>query len=179
MPCIWYLHDIIDRKRLCGIVNGVLRLLIAFTKPHIVATSDLAADSLPVIAMKKVILPVVEEKKHEIRIDLRRCLGLESTAHVVGFVGRISYNKGLDILVKASMGVVYRNESAHFVVVGGAANKDRNYHRNLLKKIGRIQLASHWHWLGYRENIHPILEQMDMLVLPSRKEAFALTLLEA
>jgi glycosyltransferase involved in cell wall biosynthesis len=91
------------------------------------------------------------------------------------FVGRISFIKGLDLLVRA-LKVVRKNFKVELVIVG----PDHGYKKILIKLIKKLDLAKHIHFLGKvtREDLIQIYKGCELIVLPTRGEGLPLTLLE-
>jgi len=96
----------------------------------------------------------------------------------IGFIGRVQYQKGIDILIKAASKLKF---SYKLVLIGRGAYE--NELRNLSSQLGiekRIQ------WIGWvnRKEIPLYLNCFDVLVVPSRtlsdiKEQFGRVLIEA
>ncbi|MES2979583.1 MAG: glycosyltransferase family 4 protein [Pseudomonadota bacterium] len=92
-----------------------------------------------------------------------------SDAIRVLFVGRLDHEKGVDVLVSA---MKILGEKAYAIVVGAAVvagYKSALDHPENVRYMG---------WLN-REKIRPLYATADMLVVPSRYEAFGLSAIEA
>jgi starch synthase (maltosyl-transferring) len=99
----------------------------------------------------------------------RRELGLPEGARVAAFVGRLTQQKGLDILLAAMRQLVAVRPELHLLVAG----------RGRSEKINEPRLADRVHFLGWRNNVPALLKAADLVVLPSRWEGLSLVLLEA
>jgi len=88
----------------------------------------------------------------------------------VVYVGRLSHEKGVDVLIRAFIDL---NEDIHLLIIGDGP--ERNRLMSLAK--GRDNI----HFLGFKERSETlkIMKGSDVLVLPSRKEGLSTTLLEA
>lgn len=107
------------------------------------------------------------------RDTLRRALGLGPGPHVV-YTGRLSPEKGVDVLVEAWPGVVRRIPSARLVLVGDGAERDRLVEAAQRAGVGgSVQLA------GAVQDVAPWLRAADAAVLPSRTEGMPVAMLEA
>jgi glycosyltransferase involved in cell wall biosynthesis len=83
------------------------------------------------------------------------------------------------VLVEAARIVTEQLSSVHFVVIGDAGSADKPYKRALVDRIQKYRMVSTWHWLGFRSNPQALLADVDIVALPSRREAFSLVPLEA
>lgn len=86
----------------------------------------------------------------------------------VGFIGELSWRKGVDILVET---IERSPQTYSFFIAGDGPDK------HLIKNIKRNNV----HYLGYKTNkeIHKLMEEMEVVMLPSRAESFSLASLEA
>jgi glycosyltransferase involved in cell wall biosynthesis len=180
VPCIWYFHDLIERERLTGLMALVWRILARLLAAKIVAVSRAVAQSLAVDSLCSVVYVGPQEASSVASLPgVRSRLALDHSAIVIGYVGRIGYVKGLDNLVKAAETVVETNEQVHFVVIGEPLFGEDAVKAILVKMVENHKLTHRWHWLGYDPEIASKFSEFDLLVLPSRREAFPLVLLEA
>lgn len=102
----------------------------------------------------------------------RRCLGVASDRWVIGWVGRLSHEKGLDILLEALARTPDRN--IDLVVLGDGPERRRLEHfAELLGVNGRVR------WCGMVAGADRFFSAFDLLVLSSRTEGCPIVLLEA
>ncbi|MDP2209074.1 MAG: glycosyltransferase family 4 protein [Bacteroidota bacterium] len=102
----------------------------------------------------------------------------KTDSFVVGYLGRLSYEKGVDILVKA---ISLTDKDIHGLIVGDGPEKE-----NLKMLAQNLGISHRIKWndaVGYRD-IPSVLTNFDVLVLPSRntkfwKEQFGRVLIEA
>lgn len=99
-------------------------------------------------------------------------LGLPAGAIVIGFAGRFEARKGIRELVAAWPRIALSIPEAHLVLVG-AGGAEEGEARTRLAGVPRV------HWLGFRSDIAAVMQGLDVLVMPSRKEGFGLVLAEA
>ncbi len=86
------------------------------------------------------------------------------------FIGRLIYQKGVDILLKA----LSRVNLVRLIIVGSGAEEEK--YKNLSKELG---VSSRVNFLGNRTDIPELLCYADCFVLPSRYEGMPMVLLEA
>ncbi|MGS0895674.1 glycosyltransferase family 4 protein [Burkholderia stagnalis] len=107
------------------------------------------------------------------RDDARQALGLPRDAVVVGFVGRLGHQKGVDRLVRIARGVHRRcGDAVQFVVIGpgdfdAAAGPDADDVPPNLRVVGAVDDANRY------------FSAFDLFALPSRYEGFPYVCLEA
>lgn len=92
----------------------------------------------------------------------------------IGYIGRLSPEKGVDILVDAIPVVVKANPDFVFVIAGTGEQEN-----SLKKRVMKEGLDKFVIFLGYRNDAQNIIKQMDAIVLPSYTEGLPLTPLEA
>jgi glycosyltransferase involved in cell wall biosynthesis len=98
-------------------------------------------------------------------------------------VGRITEAKGHDLLLNAvgKLPLALRNRM-RIVIVGvpapGCAD-DQRYARRLERSAKEFGLQERILWAGYQEDLSAYYALMDVLVLPSSREALGLVILEA
>lgn len=92
------------------------------------------------------------------------------------YVGRLEYQKGVDILIKAYYEVVKSrpNIKTKLLIVGKGKEEDRL--KNLTYSLG---LGDRVVFLGFKENPYPYIKKSKLLILPSRLEGFPVVILEA
>jgi glycosyltransferase involved in cell wall biosynthesis len=92
---------------------------------------------------------------------------------VIGFIGRLHPDKGLETLLEALNLVFAAGGHFQFVLVGedeGAIDEI---------EIERLSQRLPVHLVGHMDDVRPALATMDILVLPSRREGFPNVVLEA
>jgi glycosyltransferase involved in cell wall biosynthesis len=115
------------------------------------------------------------------REDLRVELGLAPENKVVGFIGRLVREKGVEELFEVMGKVVQEMPTAKLLVVGDTLGSDRDCRviGRLKKLINYERLQNAVLFAGFREDIAELLAVMDVFVLPSHREGMPRTVLEA
>jgi len=111
---------------------------------------------------KKITLDVKKEKEK---------LGIEKDESVIGFVGRLAYVKGCDILIGA---LPYLNFKYKVLIAGDGPEK-----KNLEKLAEKLGVKDKVIFLGYVDNPLGVYSLMNVLVMPSRSESFGISVIEA
>ncbi len=108
------------------------------------------------------------------RCAAKTALGLDPAQPVVGFVGRLAAQKGIEYLVEAARLAVNGQSKAHFLLVGEGELEQSLRHLIAQKRLeSRVALA------GYRQDVEGVMAALDIFVLPSLYEGLAYTLMEA
>jgi glycosyltransferase involved in cell wall biosynthesis len=113
---------------------------------------------------------------------LHRELGLSPDLLLVGTIGQIGIRKGLHGLAQAARCVVDRVPAVHFVVVGRRYSdkaEARDYEADLLRMTACEPLAGRFHFLGLRDDVDRLLNELTILAHAARQEPLGRVLLEA
>jgi len=181
LPCLWYFHDLIETRRLGGSLALVWRFLAKHLATHVVAVSQAVLRALSIESPSSVIYAGSQSAEISATppISLRDRIKLAEGSHLVIFIGRISHSKGLDVLARAARIVVDRDPDVHFVIFGEADSEDYPYEQYLINLIKQLEITQRWHWMGYDSQARDWIVDSELLVLPSRREALGLALIEA
>jgi len=104
---------------------------------------------------------------------LRMLIGVPEIIPLVGFVGRLAYEKGPDLFLRAAEFVHYRRPDVHFVIVGDGLMRDQ-----LHDMCAKMRLENHVHFVGWQNTID-VYPALDILAHTSRSDGTSLVLLEA
>jgi glycosyltransferase involved in cell wall biosynthesis len=105
--------------------------------------------------------------------SLARQIGVPG-ATILGTVAHFRRQKGHLYLVEAIPRVVAAHTEAHFVLVGVGPEEQR-----VRERVVQLGVEDHVHFLGLREDVHELLNEFDVFVLPSLWEGFPNVVLEA
>jgi glycosyltransferase involved in cell wall biosynthesis len=109
-------------------------------------------------------------------VDVRREYNIPDNALVIGFIGRLVPDKGIHLLVQSFCKLYCRYQNIRLLILGSFEP-----HRGVLPDETINHLNNHPGiiMVGFSNEIEPYYAVMDMLVLPTRREGFPYTLLEA
>lgn len=93
-------------------------------------------------------------------------------------VGRLSIEKGQDVLVKAFAGVKHEIPQSHLYFVG-RINESTEYYKRVLQLVESLQLTDSVRFIGHTDNPYIWIKYANTFVLPSRTEGLPNVLLEA
>jgi len=113
---------------------------------------------------------------------LRKELGLQADAILVGAIGQLVLRKGHDTLVAAAQILAARFPAAHYVIVGSRFSEKAEAYAHeaaLRDAFAHGPLAGRGHFLGVRADVELLLPELTLLVHPARQEPLGRVLLEA
>jgi len=123
--------------------------------------------------------PAIFQKRAEVQLDVREKFGLSPQSQLLLYTGRLIREKGLDLL-PAILNQLRHRDSAfanyHFLIVG-----DGPYQESLRALAREDDLEAAFHFLKAEddEQLVECYSQANCFLLPSRREAFGLSLIEA
>lgn len=91
--------------------------------------------------------------------------------NTIGFLGRISHEKGLDIAISA---MSFLPKKIRLMVAGNGSDLEKN--KNLVKKL---RLHDRVVFLGAVRDLEQFFKSIAILVVPSRNESFGMSAIEA
>lgn len=101
-------------------------------------------------------------------------LHLQSGLPVLGFVGRLTHDKGIDTLIEGAEILQGRGQPVQLLILGPQDEVDSQVYLDRLHRAG-IHLTV----LGRQADVRPYFALMDVHVLPSHREGFPNVVLEA
>jgi glycosyltransferase involved in cell wall biosynthesis len=104
----------------------------------------------------------------------RTALGLSPEVPLVGFVGRLAWEKGPDEFLRVAARVHSRRPALHFVLVGEGPLQEQ-----LIQLVHELGLEDCVHLAGLWEDMTEVYSALDALVVTSRSEGMPLAVLEA
>jgi glycosyltransferase involved in cell wall biosynthesis len=123
---------------------------------------------------------VSQDKIHLVRngIDLRPFDNAspslpEGGPLIVGLIGRLSIEKGVDIFLRAAGQVLAELPSAKFVVAGEGPDRDK-----LESLIDELKIRASVSMLGRRDDMPSVYASLDIMVSASRQEGLPIAILE-
>jgi glycosyltransferase involved in cell wall biosynthesis len=155
-------------------IYGIADRLVLRRFARVVAVSDEVKQRLLQAGVRKEKVRIVRNG-----IDLRPFDGATPSLEgdpeelVVGWVGRLSHEKGADILLDAAARVLPEFPSARFVLVGEGPDRDKL--ERLLDDLGireRLTMA------GRRDDMPAVYASFDVMVSSSRQEGLPIAILE-
>ncbi|NDJ14203.1 MAG: glycosyltransferase family 1 protein [Acidobacteriia bacterium] len=110
----------------------------------------------------------------------RQQLNIPEAARVVGIVGRIVREKGFVEFAEMAQRIAATHPNVYFLVVGDALATDRDGMVPELKSfVESAGLNTKFRFTGFTDKVAEHLQVMDIFVLPSYREGFPRSVLEA
>ena len=109
-----------------------------------------------------------------IRAEIRKNLGIRSCEHVIGYLGRLSEEKGLPYLIEAFAVLFHSSLPVKLLLVGDGPEKSAIEEMCRSKGIGKGVIFA-----GFQTEVEKWLAALDVFVLPSLTEGTPMALLEA
>ena len=107
------------------------------------------------------------------RQKIRYEFGITEDKKVVGFLGRLDSCKGVDLLINAAAILSKKDPLYHFIIIGHGAQ--RNQLEQLVLQLG---LKENVTFTGLCKNPAEVISVFDIAVVPSRREAFGIAVIE-
>lgn len=188
VPVIWHAHDILPRHPL----STAIRLFACTTSQNrILAVSHAVADRFRGVLLRplthRVPIAVIHNAVDLDRFqpdenggqEIRRELDLSATQPIVGIVGQLTPRKGQLELIEAFAPVASEIPDSLLLIIGEPLfNRDEEYAKKLKQAAQALGIADRVCFLGNRDDVPKVMQGLDVLVVNSHQEPFALTVLE-
>ena len=116
------------------------------------------------------------EKFHSGPSAMRNRFGIPADAHVIGFVGRFTRDKGIPALIDAFDLILEKAPRAYLLMVGWFDKAEDAIDPELRRRIARHPRIV---CSGFVADAAPYYRAMDLLILPTLREGFPNVVLEA
>lgn len=104
--------------------------------------------------------------------NIRKDLSIPQDVFLIGSIGRLTHQKGFDLLIHAL--TFQPDQNNHLILIGKGEEID-----SLRSMAIRLGIKERVHFIGFREDVPKLLSILDLYVQPSRYEGMPNTLLEA
>jgi len=106
---------------------------------------------------------------------IREKYNIPKETTLIGFIGSLSYRKGIDIFLKAATELCKSN-SYYFLVVGGEKHQIEKYKASISENPW---IEDKIKFVGFKKDVRPYFSAMNIFALTSRDEPFGRVNLEA
>jgi glycosyltransferase involved in cell wall biosynthesis len=177
-PVVLDMHDIVRPGMGRKVLTAAVRLSSAA-----ISVSQAVADCVgPAGAGRlRIMVPAVELDRFQPGPSdprIRRRLTSSETDPVIGIVGRIDPEKGVDLVVRAVAALEGPARRAHLAVIGSAGFDSGDYLDTLRDDAARL-LGDRARFVGRTDDVPGTLRALDVVVNASVAEPFGLGVLEA
>lgn len=111
----------------------------------------------------------------ETKKEIKKALEIDNKDIIIGFVGRITYEKGVDVLLKAIQIMKKQLDCSFKLVLLGGFENSQSYIENVIKETDTLENVLIYDFQDPKK----FYDIFDVFVLPSRSEGFPLTVIEA
>jgi glycosyltransferase involved in cell wall biosynthesis len=108
--------------------------------------------------------------------DVRACFGIRKDAMVIGFVGRLTRDKGIPDLIESFAMILQAKPLTYLLLVGWFDESEDTLDSELRQRIARHPRIV---CTGFVADPAPYYRAMDLLILPTAREGFPNAVLEA
>ena len=160
-----------------------------FSISEVTRQRNLAAFPLPPQRIRRLYLgidlaPYVPQLDAVAREALRREIGVSPGQIAIGLPGRLTDGKGQKVWLEAlaRLNDLAPNMAWHGVMIGGLTAREgsnEGYVSQLRSQIRDLGLEAQVTFTGFRSDLPRLFEALDIVCIPSRNEAFGLTVVEA
>jgi glycosyltransferase involved in cell wall biosynthesis len=179
VPCVETIHNtyhfLTTGQRIAFSLLSVFASRIIAVSDHV---REFTIKYFPFIAARKIVVihngvDVARIQMSHEREESRRSLGIASSEFVIGFVGRLEKQKGLQYLLEAMKEL---NESfTHLkIIIAGDGTLRKN-----LEEQARTAALNNIVFLGYQRDTTKLYAAFDVFVLPSLFEGLPVSAIEA
>ncbi len=114
-------------------------------------------------------------QKEKYRHFIRKQYNIPDDAFVFGYVGRITRDKGVNELLEAAKTIFSKNKTAYLLMVGPEEVDEtvKPYFYNWAKDCERVIFT------GFTRVVEQFMSAMDCYILPSYREGFGMSVVEA
>ena len=183
-PVVATFHGRPDIPRRGGLAGSIKSRILGSRHTHTVCVSADLRDFF----VKKQLLPVdtdvvpngvrLPRVTEATRIDFRSTLSLSDECFIVGALGNIRTSKDYPTLLRAMKRLIMRDVPAE-LVIAGHFDPDGVLYQELTGSIQKLGIERSVHFLGFRDDVFPVLRGLDAFALSSTDEGFSLSLVQA
>jgi glycosyltransferase involved in cell wall biosynthesis len=168
VPVIWHVRDRIADDYLPRKVVRLFRWMCAYVPDHVIAISEATRATLSNSQEPK---DKIEQKltivhdgiaPEALRISERQWQRQDQVR--IGLIGRLSPWKGQHIFLKAAAQVHQLFPDARFEIIGSSLFGEKEYEEELVKLTEELNLGKSVQFLGFRNNVLDVIEDLDIVV---------------
>ena len=172
----WTSTRLLSRMRLYDILDAIT--IKKFDAVVAVSSSIVEHRMIKTLGIHPVVInngiPRLDFHKKDFAIEFPQIAAKCKERFKILCIGRLSPEKGMDVLIKGVSYIVNRGLDASLVIIGEGPEKPRLAHL-----INNMNLSDKVFLLGYCDKAFCFLRFFDVFVLPSYTEGLPITLLEA
>lgn len=149
----------------------------SYFKKNITEKFSVAEEKIVVFPSGGINKSVFYEFEKDKKLNNKKFVGLDNTKFILGYIGRLEYNKGWNIFLETIKELDKQNYPIHGVVVGNGS--EIGEFNEYLKDLKIDKLITHYKLLPHKK-LPDIYNMFDVFLFPTmRKESLGLVGLEA
>lgn len=184
---IIHVHEIMDRPWFVKYFFATIMLLFSNKIVYnSFATEKFFNKTCPLLKKKSItILNGVDRDSNSLSKKERRELRLEifkanEENFLIGLVGRFNRLKGHNLLLESFKDLSLKFSNIKLCFVGSSPKNQDFYYFSIINRIEELQLKNKVEIIGFQKNIYPILDALDVIIVPSTEpESFGIIAVEA
>jgi len=110
---------------------------------------------------------------------LKQEFNIQNNDVVVGAIGRLGKNKNQEFIIEIASKLKNQISNIKYLIVGQDNSPNKHYKSKLEEMVRKSNLKNQVHLTGFREDIPAIMDILDILIIPSKQEAFGIVAIEA
>jgi glycosyltransferase involved in cell wall biosynthesis len=110
------------------------------------------------------------------RTEVCRALRVPEDAVLLGTVAHLFPRKGYDVMLRALPSILREVPTVHYLIIGTG---DRTYEQELKALALRLGIQARVHFIGFQDDVLPLLSALSLYVHPARMEGFGIAVVEA
>jgi glycosyltransferase involved in cell wall biosynthesis len=183
IPQISTCHGFLKNNRTFKLYNFIDKLFLKLFCNQIISVSEELKNELiknkinesRITVIQNAVQPINNSNEYMVnRIPMRKHLSIRDDTFIVGYIGRLSEEKGIVYLIKAIKIIEENHKDIKLFIIGEGPQ------RSILEGFVKSnKLESNVFFTGFQSNIYEWLAALDIFVLPSLTEGTPMALLEA
>ena len=113
------------------------------------------------------------------RDAFRHQLNIAPEKLLIGTIGEIKKQKGLEEFLRAAASVASVFPDAEFIIAGADTSQQGEHLAALHNLVRELNLGSRVHFTGWLDDVFPLLCALDLFISASHTESFGLSIVEA
>jgi glycosyltransferase involved in cell wall biosynthesis len=114
--------------------------------------------------------PFYESEKNNVRTEL----GIKAGEKMISLIGRLSKEKGHEVLINAAELIIKKRSDIKFVIIG-----EGELYSQIVDLIAKKGLGGYFILSGFKENIKTFIAASDLIIVPSGLEGMGSIIIES
>ncbi|MCA0396392.1 MAG: glycosyltransferase family 4 protein [Bacteroidetes bacterium] len=182
IPHVWHIHEIISGA---GVFNKLISSVMRISRGKVIAVSNAVSDHWNQQLPEPIVQVIYNGMDYSPFLSGGSCtkeeLGFPAESLLVGMIGRVNLVKGQPFFLNIAEKLLSAGTKVKFVLAGDAYPGTEYLEEALNERISSsAMLKENVINLGYRTDVHRVMNALDVYVLPSVKpDSLPTTVLEA